>query len=148
MIYKDFRKLFPHRILPKKAHPRTISLIFFVLLFSSHLVGIPQIFTCSLLLRLSAESTPYHVTPGPIGKCAFWVKLWHKPPGFPESWRSWRLLHAGGKYKNQAKYQNQSWKPPETQRSSGHNANLWSEFNYVLIETQLLPNDDGEQREG
>jgi len=86
MIYRDFRKLFPHR-----EQPRTISLIFFVLLFSSHLVGIPQIFTCSLLLRLSAESTPYHVTPGPIGKCAFWVKLWHKPPGFPESWRSYRL---------------------------------------------------------
>lgn len=50
---------------------------------------------------------------------------------------------AGGKYKNQAKNQNQSWKPPETQRGSGHNANLWSEFNYVLIETQLLPNVAG-----
>lgn len=81
-------------------------------------------------------------------KCAFWVKLYHKPRAACKA--EWKVKN-GRKYNNNnvqfyiyvyifgcAKTQNQSKVKPAWNPRYGHNANLWSEFNYVLIGTQLL----------
>lgn len=92
-------------------------------------------------------------SPEPNAKCAFWVKLYHKPRAACKA--KWKVKN-GRKYNNNNsiqfyiytyisciflavhKTQNQSKVKPARKPRYGHNANLWSEFNYVLIGTQLL----------
>lgn len=96
-------------------------------------------------------------SPEPNAKCAFWVKLYHKPRAACKA--KWKVKN-GRKYNTNnnvqfyicmyiyvyvyrnifgwAKTQNQSKVKPAWNPRYGHNANLWSEFNYVLIGTQLL----------